>query len=129
MIVDTHAFLWYCQGNPELSMTARALLDDRSNTKLVSMATCWEVAIKAGVGKILLGDPVQPCASYIPSVLRRTRFALLPIELAHAMEVASLRPHHRDPFDRMLIAQAIVLTVPIVSIDKKFDAYPVTRLW
>lgn len=129
ILVDTHTFLWYCQDSPELAPSAKTLIVDRRNLKLVSMVTCWEIAIKAGSGRLQLGDPAQPCATYIPEVLDRTGFTLLPIELEHTIEVASLPLHHRDPFDRMMIAQAIVLNVPIISIDKKFDAYPVTRLW
>jgi PIN domain nuclease of toxin-antitoxin system len=124
LLLDTHAFLWFCQDDPGLSAMAKALLEDPANRKLVSVASCWEIAIKAGLGKLKLGEP---SGSYLPNALAKTGFELLPIAVAHATGVESLPLHHRDPFDRLLVAQAIAEQLPIVSGDPMLDAYGVTR--
>jgi PIN domain nuclease of toxin-antitoxin system len=126
LLLDTHVFLWFCQGDPLVSATAKTLIEDAKNRKLLSMASCWEIAIKAGLGKLVLGEP---SAAYIPAALSRTGFELLPISLAHVTFVESLPLHHRDPFDRLLIAQAIHEAIPIVSVDPALDPYGVIRLW
>ncbi len=126
LLLDTHAFLWFCQDDPLLSTRARALIEDAGNRKVVSVASCWEVAIKAGLGKLRLGEP---SAAYLPNALSRTGFELLPISLAHATAVELMPLHHRDPFDRLLVAQAVADGIPVVSIDAQFDAYGVNRLW
>jgi PIN domain nuclease of toxin-antitoxin system len=126
LLLDTHTFLWFCQNDPSLSASANALLEDPGHRKLVSLATCWEIAIKAGLGKLVLSEP---SGTYIPNALARTLFELLPISLAHATAVESLPPHHRDPFDRLLVAQARIEAIPLVSADVAFDAYGITRLW
>ncbi len=126
LLLDTHTFLWFCQDDPSLSASAKALIEDPANRKLVSVASCWEIAIKAGLGKLILGEPSE---TYIPNALSRTGFDLLAIALAHATAVESLLPHHKDPFDRLLICQAQIEGVPIISADSNFDAYGITRLW
>lgn len=126
LLVDTHAFLWFCQGSPPLSATAQALLEDSTHTKLVSIASCWEVAIKSGLAKLNLGEAAT---TYLPAALLQTGFGLLPISLDHATAVESLPLHHKDPFDRMLIAQSVEDDIPIVSADAILDAYGVERIW
>jgi PIN domain nuclease of toxin-antitoxin system len=126
LLLDTHAFLWFCQNDPLLSAIAKKLIEDPTNRKLVSVASCWEIAIKAGLGKLKLGEP---SATYLPNALARTGFDLLPISLAHATGVESLPPHHKDPFDRLLVSQALADAIPIVSADGIFDQYGVSRLW
>lgn len=126
LLLDTHAFLWFCQGDPLLSTTAKTLIEDAANRKLLSLASCREIAIKAGLGKLKLGEP---SSTYIPAALARTGFELLPISLAHATRVESLPLHHRDPFDRLLIAQALLEAIPLVSADGALDAYGVPRRW
>jgi len=126
LLLDTHAFLWFGQDDPLLSATAKALIEDAGNHKLLSVGSCWEIAIKAGLGKLKLGEP---CATYIPAALSRTGFDLLPILLAHATAVESLPLHHRDPFDRLLVAQAIIEAIPVVSVDAALDPYGVRRMW
>src|SRR5438128_11678927 len=103
LLLDTHVFLWFCQDEPALSGSAKTLIEDAANRKLVSLASCWEIAIKAGLGKLKLGEP---SGSYLINALSRTGFDLLPISLAHATGVETLPLHHRDPFDRLLVAQA-----------------------
>jgi PIN domain nuclease of toxin-antitoxin system len=88
LLLDTHAFLWFCQDDPSLSAAAKALIEDPGHRNLVSMASCWEIAIKAGLGKLKLGEP---SGTYIPNALARTGFALLPIALAHATGPGRIR--------------------------------------
>ena len=126
LLLDTHTFLWFCQGDPSLSPNAKALIEDSANRKLVSIATCWEIAIKAGLKKLHLGES---SVTYLPAALAQTGFELLPISLAHSTAVESLPLHHRDPFDRLLIAQCFLEDLPIVSIDPLLDPYAVNRLW
>jgi PIN domain nuclease of toxin-antitoxin system len=112
--------------DPQLSPTAKTLIEDPANHKLVSVATCWEIAIKVGLGKLNLGEPAT---TFLPRELATNHFDLLGIELAHATLVETLPPHHKDPFDRLLVAQAIIEKLPLVSADPVFDLYGVTRLW
>lgn len=126
LLLDTHTFLWFCQDDPSLSATAKILLEDEAHRKLLSLASCWEIGIKAGLGKLTLGEP---SATYIPAALARTGIELLPISLAHATAVERLPRHHNDPFDRLLVVQCRIHGVPIVSADKALDPYGVARLW
>src|SRR5438552_6740099 len=112
VLLDTHCLLWFLKDDPQLSTVAKAAIQDPQNRKLVSVATCWEIAIKAGLKKLTLGEP---SGSYIPAALSRTGFELLPITLEHATSVESLPPHHKDPCDRLLIAQALVEAISVVS--------------
>jgi PIN domain nuclease of toxin-antitoxin system len=126
LLLETHTFLWFCQDDPALSAAAKALVEDPASRKLVSVASCWEIAIKAGLGKLILGEP---SATYIPNALAQTGFELLAISLAHATAVESLPLHHKDPFDRLIIAQASIEVLPIVSMDMALDPYGITSLW
>jgi PIN domain nuclease of toxin-antitoxin system len=126
LLLDTHTFLWFIMGNSSLSAKARALIEDVANEKFLSVASLWELAIKLSIGKLTLAAPFDVL---IPQQLSLNGFELLNIEIAHAAAVATLPLHHRDPFDRLLIAQAQVENMSIVSIDAAFDAYSVARLW
>ncbi len=126
LLLDSHAMLWFFWDDPKLSTAAKTLIEDPDNRKLVSIATCWEIAIKAGLGKLTLGEPSQ---SFLDREIPRNNFELLSISLDHATSVEDLAQHHKDPFDRLIIAQAIAEGIPIVSSDPAFDAYPVRRLW
>jgi PIN domain nuclease of toxin-antitoxin system len=126
LLLDTHTFLWFLADDPQLSPTARSLIEDGTNEILLSMASLWEIAIKVSLGKLTLGGAF---ATFIPDQLTLNAFGLLPIELAHVTAVAALPFHHRDPFDRLLVAQALVEPLPIISRDPALDAYGVTRKW
>jgi len=126
LLLDTHAVLWYLNGDPLLVPKAKALIQDPLNRKYVSMATCWEMAIKVGLKKLNLGEPAT---TFLPRELPANNILLLNIELGHATFVETLPPHHKDPFDRLLVAQAIIEKMQIVSADAVFDQYGVTRLW
>jgi PIN domain nuclease of toxin-antitoxin system len=126
LLLDTQAFLWFIMGSSNLSAHARALIEDVANEKFLSVASLWEIAIKLSIGKLALSAPFDVL---IPQQLSLNGIELLNITVEHAAVVAGLAFHHRDPFDRLLIAQALVEKMSIVSIDAAFDAYSVTRLW
>lgn len=126
LLLDTHAFLWFIMGSPNLSAAARALIEDGANENFLSVGSLWEIAIKVSIGKLSLAAPFDVL---IPRQLGLNGIALLNVSTDHAAAVAALPFHHRDPFDRLLIAQAMVERVPVVSVDTAFDAYPVKRLW
>ena len=126
LLLDTHALLWFLNGDPLLVPNAKALIRDPANHKYVSVATCWEMAIKVGLKKLSLGEPAT---TFLPRELAANKFDLLSIELAHATFVETLPPHHKDPFDRLLVAQALIEKIQLVSADAVFDRYGVTRLW
>lgn len=126
LLLDTHTMLWFCWDDAQLSTRAKVLIEDPHNRKLVSIGTCWEIAIKVGLGKLDLGEPSR---SFQPREIARNNFELLPISLDHATLVEGLAMHHRDPFDRLLVAQAMSEALPLVSTDGIFDQYGVSRLW
>lgn len=126
VLLDSHAFLWFVGGNPRFSQRARQIIEDRDNESVFSIASVWEIAIKVGLGKL---TPHVPFPMLISEQMNENGIALLAITVAHALRVAQLPYHHRDPFDRMLIAQAIIESVPIISADSIFNAYPITRIW
>ena len=126
LLLDTHALLWFAWNHPSLSVTARQLITDPNNELLLSPASYWEVAIKIGVGKLTL---TTPFVDFIEGRIAKLRLVVLPITPAHTAPLTSLALHHRDPFDRLLIAQAISEQVPLVSSDQRFDAYNIARLW
>jgi PIN domain nuclease of toxin-antitoxin system len=113
-------------GNANLSANARVLIEDLSNEKFLSVASLWEIAIKVSIGKLALSAPFE---TLIPEQLSVNGFELVRLEVTHAAALIKLPFHHRDPFDRLLIAQATVEQMQIVSIDSTFDAYQIPRLW
>jgi PIN domain nuclease of toxin-antitoxin system len=125
-LLDTHSFLWFVTANPKLSTTAERLISTGKNDLVLSVASTWEIAIKVSIGRLPIPQPLD---TFIPEQLRINRIGLLPIELKHTLEVVRLHLHHRDPFDRLLISQAVLEGLPIVSADSAFDDYPVERIW
>ena len=126
LLLDTHAFLWFVWDHAKLSQSARELIENPANTKFVSVASCWEMAIKCSLGKLRLGEPA---ATFIPRELTTNGFQLLPISLRHATEVETLTFHHRDPFDRLITTQGLLDSLTVVSKDVIFDKYGVVRRW
>lgn len=118
--------LWFFWDDPLLSSAAKASIENPENRKLVSIASCWEAAIKAGLKKLELG---APCSAFLSKEIGRNNFELLAVTFDHATMVESLVRHHKDPFDRLLVAQAMIERVPIVSADPVFDQYGIVRLW
>ncbi len=126
LLLDAHTLLWFLWDDPQLSATAKSHIEKAENRKLVSVATCWEIAIKAGLRKLDLGEP---CRTFLSRELNRNHFELLPIRLEHVAAVEELPTLHGDPFDRLLIAQALAEGYAIVGVDKLFDRYGTSRLW
>ena len=121
-LLDTHVWLWL-QTTPErMRQEVVELLADRANTLLLSAASSWEIAIRYRLGKLPLPEPP---VDYVPERMRLSGVTALPIEHAHALRVGALPEHHGDPFDRLIIAQAQLLSVPIVTGDGQFAAYEV----
>lgn len=126
LLVDTHAFLWAVLEDRKLSATARAQWLDPTTELYVSPVTLWEIAIKTGLGKLNISQPID---RFFEVELVVNNLTLLAIEPNHAARVAALPQHHGDPFDRMLIAQSLCEGLPILSADAALDAYGVTRVW
>lgn len=125
-LLDTHTFLWFISDSPHLSTSARTMIEDGANEIVLSLASVWEMAIKFSVGKLELPGPFD---SYLAEQIRVNELGTLDINFAHVAVLADLPFHHRDPFDRLLIAQAIVEGIPIIGADSAFDAYAVRRIW
>jgi PIN domain nuclease of toxin-antitoxin system len=126
LLLDTHAFLWWVEGAPAVGRRARAAVSNPDNEVLLSVAVCWELAIKLSLGKLRLAESLD---RFVPEQLRRNGFSLLPIELRHVGRVADLPFRHRDPFDRLLAAQALEDDLTIVSADRVFRKYGTRLLW
>ncbi len=128
LLLDTHTLLWLVDGSPNLSKNAEVALGDPANDLFLSVASVWELAIKTSNPRrqLVLSDPLDV---YIPRWTQAYRIAELPIKTPHALRLAGLPEHHRDPFDRILIAQASVEGLTIISADGKFASYLVPVLW
>lgn len=126
LLLDTHAFLWMSLDDPRLSDTARDVIAELENELLLSPSSFWEIGIKISIGKYELQEPLDV---FVDREVERNGLVILPITPQHATQVARLPFHHRDPFDRLLIAQAIVENVPIISADRQLDAYGIERVW
>ena len=125
LLVDTQSWLWMAAAPERFSPRVRRILDDTSHTLALSVVSAWEIAIKYGIGK--LGLP-EPPAAFVPSRLASLRMQVLSIELAHVLRVATLPRHHRDPFDRLLVAQAQAEGMTILTADLAIRAYDVDIL-
>jgi PIN domain nuclease of toxin-antitoxin system len=126
LLLDTHAFLWWLDGDRRLSATARGLIADEANAVLVSAASAWEITTKARLGKLPGATEV---AADVLGCIGHQNFVPLDITVLHAQRAGGLEGDHRDRFDRMLIAQAQLEDVAILSDDRVFDAYGVRRIW
>jgi PIN domain nuclease of toxin-antitoxin system len=124
-LADTHALRWWLDDPDKLSPSARSFLTDKSNSLVVSTVVPWELAIKSNAGKL----DVRPVLDRWVEMLEVQGFSELPIVSGHAIRAGLLPLHHRDPFDRMLAAQAQATGWPIISADPVFDAYGVRRIW
>ena len=126
VLLDTHAFLWWIEDATTLSKKARSAIGDPDNECMLSLASCWEMAIKLSLGKLRIPGAIE---RFIPEQLAANAFRQLAIDFRHVARVAALPFHHRDPFDRLLAAQAIEERCAIVSVDPIFRKYGVTRIW
>ncbi|MDT4896028.1 MAG: hypothetical protein QOH25_1105 [Acidobacteriota bacterium] len=125
LLLDTHIFIWWANEPERLSQTFLSALTDESNTLFLSIVSAWEMQVKMQLGKLKLNLPLQ---ELIQSQQEANALQLLPIELEHVLALSTLPSHHKDPFDRLLIAQAIVEEAMIVSADSKLSAYSVKLL-
>jgi PIN domain nuclease of toxin-antitoxin system len=125
-LLDTHAFLWFVLNDSKLSLTAKTTIEVASNQILVSPANYWEIAIKISCGKYRLNDSFE---AFWEKGMNENQIAVLPITLNHTAQLLDMPYHHKDPFDRLLIAQALAEGIPLVSSDARFDAYSVQRIW
>lgn len=126
VLLDTHTFLWFIDDDPRLSDLAVRHIGDPASRVLVSVVTASEIAIKVSTGKLTLN---RPLTKLWPESLALNEFEVLDVTSEHVMALTRLPLHHRDPFDRLLIAQAISERLQLVSADAAFDAYPVDRIW
>jgi PIN domain nuclease of toxin-antitoxin system len=126
LLLDTHAFLWFLLDDPKLSETARNSIAEPDNDIEISPASYWEIAIKISLNKYSLPEPYE---QFMEREIATNQFRILPIEPKHTAVLTNLPFHHRDPFDRLIIAQAMVEHIPVVSRDTVFAAYPVMCIW
>ena len=125
-LLDTHALLWWVTNHPQLSALVRDIIADADHTLYLSVVSGWEIIIKCNTGKLPLPEPPT---QFIQSGLRANRFESLPIFLPHVLQIDNLPNHHKDPFDRILIAQAQIENIPILTIDWLIEQYPVQTIW
>jgi len=126
VLLDTHVFLWWIEDNPRLSPLAREVIGDANNDVFLSAASGWEIAIKARLGRLKLPDSPE---RFVAEQLAINAFSSLPIRLSHALHVYALPPIHRDPFDRILVAQSRLEDMPILTADPQIARYSVEVLW
>jgi PIN domain nuclease of toxin-antitoxin system len=126
LLIDSHALIWYVDQHQQLSSASHAALSDRDNDLLLGAGSIWEIAIKIGLGKLVL---TQSYSLWMSQALNDLGITVLPITIEYANAQASLPKHHSDPFDRLIVAQAVVERVSIVSADARMDAYGITRIW
>jgi PIN domain nuclease of toxin-antitoxin system len=126
LLLDTHAFLWWLAGHPSLSKRARTEIDSSGSDVFVSAASAWEIATKYRLGKLPEADLV---ALDVASTIESQQFTPLAVSVRHGQAAGALPGSHRDPFDRMLVAQAMLEDLTLVSNERAFDVYGVKRLW
>lgn len=126
LLLDTHTFLWFIGGNDDLSGYARGLIEDPGNQRFLSVASLWEMAIKKSLGRLRLELPFP---QLVEREVRGNAMEVLDVRPEHLDEMVKLPFHHRDPFDRLIIAQSLSENAPVVGRDEAFDEYPVELLW
>jgi PIN domain nuclease of toxin-antitoxin system len=126
ILLDTHTLFWSVEQPGKVSVAAMSALQDPANDRLLSAATVWELAIKVGLGKIKLSMPYR---QWMEKAIIDLVLDIVPVTVDYADRVVVLPPHHKDPFDRLIIAQALVDAVPVAGSDAIFDSYGVTRIW
>lgn len=125
-LLDTHAFLWWIMDDKRLSEKAREIIADGRNELFFSAASGWEISIKAGLGRLEIPGDLK---RFVVDQISRNAFQVLPIHLRHTLNVHELPNHHRDPFDRILVSQALLEEIPLLSADPQIPRYPVEVVW
>ena len=126
VLLDTHTFLWWAEDSPKLSARARRTIANTKSECLVSHVCAWEMAVNVSIGKLRVPGSV---ATFFPAELQTHGFTVLPIGFRAIARIEALPHHHRDPFDRLLIAQALEERLPVVTADPMFRKYGVKRIW
>lgn len=126
LLLDTHAFLWWVTDDNRLSATAGRRISDPRNDVFFSAVSAWEIVVKAALGRLTLAEAPD---RFVPRQVEINAFTPLPLQVAHATNVWNLPQHHRDPFDRLLVAQALTEGLSIVTSDAKMRRYPVKIVW
>lgn len=126
ILLDTHAFLWWISNDPQLSAQARSLIEDVANEIVVSAVSGWEIAIKAQLGKLTVAADLE---QFVASQITQNYFTILPIKLVHTLHIHHLPLHHRDPFDRMLVAQSQLEDLTMLTVDPLIMQYTVATIW
>ncbi|MFO7885046.1 MAG: type II toxin-antitoxin system VapC family toxin [Desulfobacteraceae bacterium] len=126
ILLDTSTFIWFIGGNKKLSGKAREIIENYENELYMSVASLWEMAIKTGIGKLELSAPFD---KLIPMEIKNNEINIIQIELPHLYKMMEQPLHHRDPFDRLIIAQSIIEQLPIIGCDKMFKFYDTDIIW
>ncbi len=126
ILIDTQAIIWFAENNSQLSVKARDMMEDEDNNCFVSMASLWEISIKMNLGKLVINNLML--SEFMDEVIENG-FPILDIRRDHVLENEKLPFFHRDPFDRLIIAQAISENMKVVTSDPAFDLYPIHRIW
>ncbi|MCF3609786.1 type II toxin-antitoxin system VapC family toxin [Planktothrix agardhii 1033] len=126
ILIDTHVFIWWTSDSQKLSFTVYNLLTNPKIQVILSVVSIWEMQIKLSLGKLQLKTALP---ELVEDEVKQNKIELLPLDLSHIYALSNLPNHHRDPFDRLLIAQAKSEELVIISIDEKFDGYDIERLW
>jgi PIN domain nuclease of toxin-antitoxin system len=126
VLLDTHAFLWWVLDDPRLPQRARSTIGEARNEVFVSAASAWEIVTKAGLGRLPIPEPIDRS---VAGYLEANAFQALPLTMRHALGLVALPDLHRDPFDRMLVAQSLAEEMPLVTGDRAVAAYPVDTIW
>lgn len=126
ILLDTSTFIWFIGGNKKLSEKAREVIENFENELYMSVTSLWEMAIKIGIGKLELSESFD---KLIPKEIKDNEINIIQIELPHLYKMMELPLHHRDPFDRLIIAQGIIRQLPIIGCDKMFKFYDIDIIW
>lgn len=126
VLLDTHTLIWAIEGDNRLSKKATELIESPQNTPCYSLVSIWEIAIKVQLGKLSISSPIDES---LVALLESNGFEQIPIRFRHVCHVGNLPLHHRDPFDRLLIAQAETESIPLISKDSTLGQYNITRIW
>ncbi|TYQ28691.1 type II toxin-antitoxin system VapC family toxin [Pseudanabaena sp. UWO311] len=126
LLLDTHAFLWFIEGNQNLSLTAKNAIESPTNQRYLSIASLWEIAIKVSIGKLEIG---MTLTELVNREVYGNAIEMLEIQSHHLDTLAGLPFHHKDPFDRLILSQGLTEKMPIVTKDGLFANYPVTLIW
>ena len=125
-LLDTHTFLWWVADDPQLSLSAKTIISNPDNEIYFSVVSAWEIIIKVGTGKFSLSEPPE---IYIPSRITSNQFETLTVQMPHILRINGLPNFHKDPFDRLLIAQSLVEDLSLITVDEAIAQYPLKTIW